>query len=162
MGDNADLKTEASRVKETAPDAVVFTNYAHMDVGAKRLKELGVSVPFFAILLDDRSVQLADGALEGTVFVTFNSPTQEFINKFKKEYGRVPRVSADTSYDALNLLAEAIERAGNTDIAKVQAELSGIREWNGASGVFSLDQYGVAGKRPSFYRVENFKIVPFY
>jgi branched-chain amino acid transport system substrate-binding protein len=150
---NMDLKTESSKIIASNPEAVVFTNYGEMNIASLRLREQGFKSSFFAVLLDSQTIEQAKGALDGAVFVTFNSPTEDFVTKFKNEYGKPPRVSADTAYDAVYLLKQAIEKAGTDDVLKVRAELSKIREYSGASGVFTFDENGISSKSPVFYKV---------
>ena len=108
--------------------------------------------------MDETTIQLADGALEGAEFVTFNSPTEDFKSRFTKEYGKEPRVSADTAYDSVYLIKEAIERVGSTDVVSVQKELESIRKWEGASGLLTFDEYGGRVKKVQFKKVVSGKI----
>lgn len=49
-------------------------------------------------------------------------------------HGEVPSAFAALGYDAANLLAEAIRRAGSTDPGEVEKALSGIRDFKGVTG----------------------------
>jgi branched-chain amino acid transport system substrate-binding protein len=155
LDDNNDLRTEALKIKESNPEAIVFTNYGKSDISAIRIRELGVEVPFFSVLIDEKNIVDARGALEGTVFVTSYSPTEEFVQKYKDEYGTDPQFSSDTSYDALHVLANAIENSGSTKTKAVANELSKIKNWSGASGNFSFNEHGNAVKDSVYYVVKG-------
>ncbi len=159
--DNLDLRTEALRIKVSNPEAVVFTDYGETSYAARRLRSLGVAVPFYSVLLDENGIQNAQGALEGAVFVTSYTPTQTFIDKFQSSYGVAPQFPADTAYDAMEILAAAIQKAGTTNTADVVNALNGIKSWNGASGNFSFDSYGDAAKQPAMFIVKGTSTVPY-
>ena len=157
--ENKDLQTEAVKMLQSKSDAVLLTNYGQMSVAAKRLRVVGSKVPLYAVLMDETTVEKANGALEGVEFVTFYSPTDTFKEKYKKEYGKDPRVSADTAYDVIYLIKKAIENAGTSNIEEVQKELSKIKTWSGASGDFKFDEQGGIIKNPYFYKVKDGDIV---
>lgn len=157
--DNKDLQTEVIKIARSEPDAVLLTNYGQMSVAAKRLRVIGSKSPLYAVLMDETTVDQADGALEGVEFVTFYSPTQEFKEKYRKEYGKDARVSADTAYDAVYVIKKAIENAGTSDVEEVQKELSKMQKWSGASGDFKFDEQGGVIKNPYFYKVKDGDIV---
>ncbi|MBD3247401.1 ABC transporter substrate-binding protein, partial [Candidatus Pacearchaeota archaeon] len=66
---------------------------------------------------------------------------QEFINKFEAEYENRPSLYAANSYDALMVIAKAIEEVGE-DPLEVKEFLLDMDIFNGASGEFSFDQNG--------------------
>lgn len=157
--DNKDLKTEASKIKSSNPDAIVFTNYGETAVAARRLKSIGVNVPFFSVLLYDPQVADAQGALEGTIFVTTDTTNNAFNAKYKARFNKDQGITTMQAYDALNLMALAIKNAGSTDTKAVTKALSDIKIYDGASGNLSFDPDGNAHKPERFYQVKNNKFV---
>jgi branched-chain amino acid transport system substrate-binding protein len=61
--------------------------------------------------------------------------TVEFLDKFKKKYGKLPEGAAtiSSSYDAVYILAQAIERAGSLDSDKLVSALEQV-DYKGVAG----------------------------
>ena len=61
--------------------------------------------------------------------------TGEFLNKFKKKYGKLPEAAAvnSSAYDAVFILAEAIKRAGSLDPDKLVTAIEAT-DYRGVSG----------------------------
>lgn len=59
--------------------------------------------------------------------------TKFFIKKFQEKYGEIPDGFAASSYDATNILMNAIEKVG-TDGEALRKEIGSLREFNGISG----------------------------
>jgi branched-chain amino acid transport system substrate-binding protein len=60
--------------------------------------------------------------------------TKAFEAKFKRK----PNQFAAQTYDAIWLTANAVEKAGGTDRAKVRDALAATRAWQGVGGVFNF------------------------
>jgi branched-chain amino acid transport system substrate-binding protein len=71
--------------------------------------------------------------------------TVEFLNKFKQKYGSLPEAAAvnSSAYDAVFILAEAIERAGSLDPDKLVVELEKT-DYRGVSGRIRFNEQHVA------------------
>ncbi len=129
--DNNDFRSEISKAKVLQPDAV-FLAVGYNDAAniVKRMKEQG----FKAIILSSEgslndaldlglvSVEDADGSY----MISLRAQDKEFIEKYKKEYGKKPGVSADTAYAALKILAEAYEETGTTETNIIRQYLQGL------------------------------------
>jgi branched-chain amino acid transport system substrate-binding protein len=152
---NLDLRSEALKIKNTNPEVVVFTNYGQIMVGSKRVRDIGVTVPFYSVVFDDSQIAQAQGALEGTISISSISPSPEFTTKFKEKYSKSPQIGADSAYDAVKILFSAIEKAKSIDPIKVKDELAKIKSWDGASGKLTIDEFGGAHKDPQFYIVKG-------
>jgi branched-chain amino acid transport system substrate-binding protein len=78
---------------------------------------------------------VAPEVMEG-VFVYEPSPSRnEFVERYTAQYGMYPTAEADTTYDALFLVKEAIVMSGgNTDAESVRQELTRIHNFEGVSG----------------------------
>ena len=63
---------------------------------------------------------------------------QAFIDAYKAEYNEEPNMFAALAYDATNVLIQAIEEAGSSEGAAVQAALAKI-SFNGVTGSFTFD-----------------------
>lgn len=159
--DNLDLKTESLKIKSSNPEAVVFTNYGETGVAARKLREVGVTSPFFSVLLFGTQIETAQGALEGTVFITTDTVDEKFNTKFKEIYQKEPGFPANQAYDATYLLMEAVKNAKSTDPVAVTKALKDIKEYKGSSGNMTFDADGNAHKSALYYQVKEGKIIPF-
>ncbi len=71
--------------------------------------------------------------------------TVDFLSKFKKKYGSLPEAAAvnSSAYDAVFILAEAIERAGTLDPDKLVAALEKT-DYKGVSGRIRFNKQHIA------------------
>lgn len=106
----ADYRLEAAKMKAAKPDVIVIDGLG--DRAVKALKNLGVSVP---IVVDSN---LVDGFENSNtigvdqlkdVFVIDWRPNEDFSDRYKARYGRVPVLEAQNSYEAVRSIAKAIE-----------------------------------------------------
>lgn len=159
--DNKDLKIESLKIKASNPEVIVFTNWGETSIAARRLHDLSVTTPFYSTVLDEPEIKNALGALEGTISVSTYGPRQDFIDKFKATYSVAPDFPADTAYDAVTVLAEAIRRAGSTKTSEVVKALNTIHQWNGASGDFTFDEAGNVTRPATFFIVKGDHSIPY-
>lgn len=70
------------------------------------------------------------------------APLAAFQQRFKDRFGVPALTYAAQAYDATQLLAAAMLRAGSTDAAAVRAALAQTRDFAGASGLIGFDAQG--------------------
>lgn len=153
-----DLRTEALRIKSTPDiDAVVSTTDGVLvgSLVAKELKQLGVRVPLFSITLDQSAIDASQGGFEGLEFLTFLTPRSEFQTAYEARFKTPIDIGADSAYDAVMMLAQAITDAGSYNTDLVSAKLSAIREYAGMSGSLRSDGRRGFEKRFAIKRVVN-------
>lgn len=94
----------------------------------------------FLGVLDD-STQL-DGSYYPTNFsvVTQDTDVQIFVNTYMELYNSPPDGIAASGYDAMRLLARAIETAGSLDPAAVRDAFSGVMDYKGATTISHYDE----------------------
>lgn len=159
--DKSEFRSEAAKIKASNPEAVVLTNYTYEGPAAKQLREIGVTAPFFSVLIDSQMIESANGALEGAVAITPFSPTFEFSKKFQTRYEGVPDLSSDTAYDAVKLITQAMEKTKSTDPVDIKNYIGSLKTHNGASGHLVFDGKGGVTKEPNFVLVKDGKTVPY-
>jgi branched-chain amino acid transport system substrate-binding protein len=138
----SDLRLQAARIKHIKKvDALVSTTDGVIigSLLAKALKELGVALPIYSITLDQQAIDAAQGGFEGMEFLTFLTPTGEFEKSYQQRYGTPVDIGADSAYDAVMLLADAVARAGSDDPDAVAQALASVKQYQGASGVLHAD-----------------------
>jgi len=158
-----DFRGQLTKVKNTNVDGIFLPGYP--DEMAKLLKqaqELGITKPFLSTqAFDDPQVlKIAGDAVEGVVFSTPEPPSDaepvvaNFRKNYKKKFGKDVGLMSDTGYDALKIIALAIERGGYSAEA-IKTQLESLKDYPGAAGSTTFDQYGDVPRPVMFKVVKN-------
>jgi branched-chain amino acid transport system substrate-binding protein len=67
-----------------------------------------------------------------------------FRDAFMKKYGKEPTIWADFAYDAMMIVAKAIEKGGYTSDGIQKAMFEVADKYVGPSGAKKFDQYGIS------------------
>lgn len=144
-----EFKAQLTAIKAETPDVIYVPGYyTECALVARQARELGLT----ATLLggdgwdSPKTVEIGGKAVEGVYFTNHYSPedqrpeVQKFIADYRKKYGgKTPDAMAVLGYDAMNLMADAIRRAGSTDGAKIRDALAATKNFPGVSGQISID-----------------------
>jgi branched-chain amino acid transport system substrate-binding protein len=143
-----DWKAILTRLRGRGPDAVF---YGGMDATGgpllKQGRELGLKAVFaFGDgACTDKMKELAGESAEGLLCSQAGIPPQaaskKFLEAYKKRFNQDPILYAPFTYDAANLLIEAMKKADSADPAKYLPELQKI-SFNGSTGPISFDEKG--------------------
>ena len=143
-----DWKAILTKLRGRNPDAVF---YGGMDATGgplvKQGRELGIKAVFaFGDgACTDEMAKLAGQAAEGMLCSQAGIPPQaaskKFLDAYKKKFNADPILYAPFTYDAANLLIEAMKKANSTDPKKYLPELQKIN-FTGASGNIQFDEKG--------------------
>ena len=143
-----DWKAVLTKLRGRNPDAVF---YGGMDATGgpllKQGRELGMKAVFsFGDgACTDKMKELAGDAAEGLLCSQAGIPPQaaskKFLDAFKKRFNADPILYAPFTYDAVNLLIEAMKKAGSSDPKTYLPELQKIN-FTGASGNIQFDEKG--------------------
>jgi len=135
----------------------------------KQSRSMGVSAPFLGgDGLDDPSLwSIAGKAAEETVVpAVFSidhpaSATRDFVKRFKARYcDTEPDVSAAQAYDAMKVLARAIEKGESAIPLVISSNLQFTRNWDSVTSPYSFTQNGdVIGRKIFFKVLRNGKFV---
>ncbi len=115
---------------------------------AKQIREGGVTVPIFGEDGFDTPLLVETGgeAAEGVVFATHmsledpNPVVQKFKSDYQAMFGNPPENAfAALGYDAMKVLAKAIEIVGTDDPKKIPEGLAQIKDFQGVSGTISYE-----------------------
>src|SRR5689334_23546521 len=113
----------------------------------KQGRELGVKAVFSfgdGACTDDMT-KLAGAASDGLLCSQAGLPPQaadkKFLDAYKKKFNVDPIIYAPFTYDAANLLIEAMKKANSPDPAKYLPELAKI-DFQGATGKIGFDEKG--------------------
>ena len=143
-----DWKAILTKLRGRNPDAVF---YGGMDATGgplmKQGRELGIKAVFsFGDgACTDKMKELAGDAAEGLLCSQAGIPVEaadkKFLEAYKKKFNADPILYSPFTYDATNLLIEAMKKANSTDPKKYLPELQKI-SYTGASGPISFDEKG--------------------
>ncbi len=170
MGDK-DFSAQIARLQnaDPKPDAVFVSaipNEAGLTV--KQIREAGLTLPIISgDGFDTELVATVPGpALAKDVYFSTHTYREDerpavlaFIEDYKKEFGREPENAfAALGYDAVALIADALERAGSADTAALQQALAATREFEGVTGKVAYTRpSGVPAKAVSIISVHDGK-----
>ena len=143
-----DWKAVLTKVKGKKPDAVFFGG---MDATGgpliKQARELGIKAVFaFGDgACTDKMAELAGDSAEGLVCSQAGIPVQaagkKFLDAYKAKFNIDPILYSPFTYDAANLIIEAMKKADSADPAKYLPALA-ASNFNGASGNIQFDEKG--------------------
>jgi ABC-type branched-subunit amino acid transport system substrate-binding protein len=136
-------------IRSARPDAVFFGGYSAQ--GGPMLRQM-VSLGLQAKLLGGDGMctteahRLSGGLADGRVFCTQAGVVlgkadagRAFAAKYKAAYQRDPLTYAVSFYDAAMLLADAMQKTGSTDAAKVTEQLA-KGSYQGVAGEYSFNE----------------------
>jgi branched-chain amino acid transport system substrate-binding protein len=143
-----DWKAILTKLRGRNPDAVF---YGGMDATGgpllKQGKELGMKAVFaFGDgACTDKMQELAGQAAEGLLCSQAGIPAQaaskKFLEAYKKKFNTDPILYSPFTYDATNMLIEAMKKADSSDPKKYLPELQKI-SFAGSTGQISFDEKG--------------------
>ena len=143
-----DWKAVLTKLRGRNPDAVF---YGGMDATGgpllKQGRELGIKAVFsFGDgACTDKMKELAGEAAEGLLCSQAGIPAQaaskKFIDAYKKKFNQDPILYAPFTYDATNLLIEAMKKANSADPKAYLPELQKL-SFTGSTGPIAFDEKG--------------------
>ena len=162
---DSDFKGQLSTIKSAAPDVIYLPGYYSEVAGiAKQARQLGLTQPLLGGDGWDAPElwPLAGDSINGSFIsnhysVENPSPqVQKFVHDYKLRYGNlVPDAHAALAYDAMRFLADAIQRAGTAESAKLRDALAGTKDFPGVTGIISMDSQRNAVKPAAILKLEN-------
>jgi branched-chain amino acid transport system substrate-binding protein len=164
-----DYKGQLTSIRPANPEVIFIPGYyGEVGVIAKQAKELGITQPLLGTDGWDapQLFELGGEALNGSFMsshysVDDPSPTiQKFVADYKaRHHGLVPDALAALGYDAMNVLADAIRRAGTTDGPKLRDAIAQTNNFAGVTGIITINAERNAIKPIVVLRLENGKYI---
>jgi branched-chain amino acid transport system substrate-binding protein len=162
---DADYRGQLSAIKAAAPDVIYIPGYyGDVAIIAKQARQLGLTVPLLGAdgwdapeLWELGGDALNDSYISNHYSADDPSETiQQFVHTYRQRYGNLtPDAHAALAYDALRFLAEAIQRAGSTEGAKLREALAATKNFAGVTGIISMDRERNAVKPAVILKLEN-------
>jgi branched-chain amino acid transport system substrate-binding protein len=138
-------------VKQSGADVLgsYFTFENDLGIFARQLRQLGVNIPWVGSpsTVAVSSLKLAGPALYGTYGVAdyaeqSSEASKNFGKSYREAYKTAPDLQSAWTYDAVNVLSAAINKAGSTDPGKIREAILGLKKFPGAEGEYNFDQNG--------------------
>src|SRR5882724_11035699 len=162
-----DFKAQLTAIRSVSPEVVFVPGY-YTEVGliARQARELGITVPLLGGDGWDspRTVEIGGNAVNGCYFSNHyaaddpNPIVRQFIEKFRQKYSEVPDAMAVLGYDATQVLADAMKRAGTTEGKKLRDAIAATKDFPGVSGKITIDEKRNARKTIVVLKVDGGKV----
>jgi len=148
------------------PDVVFVPAGSYGDAALilKQGKEMGITANFLGgdTWEAPEFIEVGGEAVEGSYFSTHFDATavttkaaEKFCKDFEKKYNRSPSAFAALGFDAYNLVLDAIKRAGSADPKAIRDAIAATKDYEGCTGMITLDLNGDATKDAIIKTVEN-------
>jgi branched-chain amino acid transport system substrate-binding protein len=138
-------------IKRSGADVLgtYMTVPADQAIFAKQLRQLGVNIQWIGspTTATVTTRNLAGEALYGTYAVAdfnaeANEAAREFTKRYRQRFGIDPDGFAGWSYDALHILALAMNNANSTEPEAVRKAILAIKGYKGLEGTYEFDARG--------------------
>lgn len=144
-----DFRGQLSAIRTAAPDVIYIPGYyGDVAIIAKQARALGLTQPLLGGDGWDAPElwELGGEALNGSYIsnhysIEDPSPiTETFVRDYKHRYGGLtPDAHAALAYDAMRVLADAIQRSGTTTGSEVRDALAQTENFAGVTGVITIN-----------------------
>jgi branched-chain amino acid transport system substrate-binding protein len=165
----ADFKGQLSSIRASEPDVIYIPGYyGDVTVIAKQARQLGLTQPLLGGDGWDAPElwQLGGDALNGSYISTHYSvddpspAIRSFVDEYMRRYGNLtPDAHAALAYDAGRILFDAIIRAGTTEGPKLRDALAHTKDFNGVTGMISMDAQRNAVKPAVVLKLMDVKFI---
>lgn len=171
--DTTNFKAQLTSIKAKKPDAIFISGlYAQAGLIVKQAREAGVTSQFFGadgidneVFLTTAGSRAADGTYITTPFLfgEGDPKAKEMAANFEKHHKVPPDTWAALTYDAVGMIAEALEATYNPE-AELAENRKAIREhlaaidtpeegYKGVTGLTYFDQNGDTVDKPAYVKV---------
>jgi branched-chain amino acid transport system substrate-binding protein len=146
--DDSEFREQLRAIRRARPNVIYLPGYySQAGLIIKQARQLGMRQPFLGGDGWDSPnlFKLGGNALRNTYmsnhYATDNpSPVvQDFAARYESRYGEPPDSLAALAYDTMNLLADALRRAGPTERRKLRDAIADTRNFHGVTGDITLD-----------------------
>jgi len=163
-GGDQDFSAQLTTMRQTNPDVIFVPGY-YTDAGniAIQVRKLGLTAPLLGGDGWD-SVKLAEiggSSIEGSYFTNHYShenpapEVQNFVSKYKADFGEIPDGLAAMGYDAARLLFDAMNRASSLGGKDLAAAIAATKDFAGVTGKITIDANRDAQKAAVVLQMKN-------
>ncbi|MBM3498307.1 MAG: ABC transporter substrate-binding protein [Armatimonadetes bacterium] len=161
-----DFRAQLTKFKGLSPDVVYVPGYyGEVALILSQARQLGLKAVFLGGDGFDspKLVEIAGKAAEGALFSNHyskddpNPVVQQFVASFQAKYNEAPDALAACAYDAVRIVAQAIETAGVEDRTALRDALAGITDFDGVTGKITIDENRNARKSATILTIKGGK-----
>ena len=162
-----DFRAQLTAIRTARPDVIAATGfYSEAALICIQARSLGIEVP---VIGGDgweapQLTELGGKAVEGTYYCTYFSAdnqapeVQSFVRRYQARWNNEkPEGVSALGYDAMYLIAAAMERTGTTDGPRLRAAMAATKNFIGVTGKTSIDEKRNCEKPGVMLRVKNGK-----
>ncbi len=150
-----DFSAQMTEIVSSGAEALFFPGYfGDVALIAIQGRELGFEGVYMGgdTLDNPKLIEIAEEDAEGVVATSFYHPEApassdasiKFVETFKEKYEENPNAVSVMTYDAYNMMLDAIEKAGSTDRDAIRDALAATEGFVGAGGTITIDDMGNA------------------
>ena len=159
-----DYKTSLTKIKHSDAEAIIFSGFEpHYINVMKNMQELNINLPFFEMspnTMYPSVIQEVGQFSEGNIAISLDFPLKgndEFVNKFKNDYGRTPNLAASLGYDTIKIIGKSTKgkKIKGDEIINKIVGLKNIQELNGS---VKITEFGETDMPVSVIIVKDGKI----
>jgi branched-chain amino acid transport system substrate-binding protein len=160
-----DFRAQLTAIRTAAPDVVAATGfYTEAALICIQARSLGLDVP---VIGGDgweapQLTALGGKSVEGTYYSTYfsaqnNAPeVQAFVKRYQARWnGETPEGVSALGYDAMYLIAAAMEKSGTTDGPKLRDAIASTKNFPGVTGKTTIDEKRNSSKAAVMLVVKN-------
>jgi ABC-type branched-subunit amino acid transport system substrate-binding protein len=147
---DTDFTAQLGRIKKTSPDAIlIWGNAKESALIVKQIRAMGLTQPIYGSdrMVNPEFLQIAGPLAEGIVTTCQYNPTADnpklkaFQSAYLKRFGQEPDVFAAHAYDGMNMIIEAIRKAGlnRVLIRDLLTDFKTLQGYQGVTGKIILD-----------------------
>lgn len=146
-----DFQAQLTKLKDSDFDALFIPGY-YSEAGLiiKQAREMGITKPILGAdgFSDPTLIEIAGAQNVSNVFYTSHfsaeAPATDkvapFVEAFKAKYNAEPSSFHALSYDAVYMIKQAIEDAGEANSVKITKSLSKLKDFKGVTGTMTIDK----------------------
>jgi len=147
--DEVDLTSQLTRIKDSEPQAVYLPNFSQETTKiAAKAREMGITSLLVGGDGWDRTgfsqiVEFEGAYMTAHYSADIRTPENEsFVKEYMARYGLTPGDTAALTYDAFNMIFNAIKHQGNTDPVSIRDGLYSMGPFEGVGGDIDFTDTG--------------------
>lgn len=154
----------SQNIKESGADTLlILTSAIDAAYIAQQIRKSDKSIQLFAARWAKTLDIISQGgsAVEGMIFTSMYTPAKrtekyiKFADEYHEKYNTMPSFVAAYAYETVMVLADAIKKAGTTDIAKVKEAIITTGVFKGLEEDILINKYGDADRKSSLVKIHN-------
>ncbi|MDA8126380.1 MAG: ABC transporter substrate-binding protein [Deltaproteobacteria bacterium] len=157
----ADYRLPVNELKGINADLIFFAGLEPWAGDFLRVaRGVGLKTPIIGAFSNTPEMhRRAGSALEGAMYFDLYNPNsaspenQSFVQKFRARYGKDPDTWAAQGYDALHILAKAVQFTGSRNPADLAYAIRYMDAWEGANGRYKFNGAGELEDKPVYLNV---------